>query len=193
MDGRGISIAGMSGHKSPMSASVKNTIQDAENAIQNRFVKDGFRAVIQYDALKVIENERWWYIPLVWIGCGGFIVSKDELYVNWLGSTSHPNLEECFWGHDHGLYCDMVDFTFAPDTDIKLAARILSKFKHTHPKEGGPPPAEPVWYHDSEIAPALSGQFPTFRRHFVWHAISDLRQAHENEGLQFSCQLSKII
>src|SRR5258706_354551 len=87
------------------------TIRDAEDAIGRRFIADGFRGTLEYASDKVIETDRWWYIPFCWIGCAGFIVSKDDLYVNWLGSAL--SLEQCFWGHDHGVFCDLVDFTFS--------------------------------------------------------------------------------
>ena len=166
-------------------------IRDAEDAIRRRFAKDGFAGVLEYDTSKVIENDRWWYIPFCWIGCFGFIVSKDDLYVNWLCSASNLSLNECFWGHDHGLFCDLVDFTFSPNTDIKIAERLLPKLKHTNPDERGVPPKQPIWYRDSEVTFALSSKFPSFKRHIVWFAIADLRQAYEKEGLRFTCCLSK--
>ena len=174
-----------------MSTNSKKTIRDAEDAIRRRFAKDGFAGVLEYDHGKVIETDRWWYIPFCWIGCFGFIVNKDDLYANWLGSTSSPNLDQCFWGHDHGLFCDLVDFTFSSDTDTELAKRLLPKFKHTRPNESGVPPAESVWYNKSEIESKFLIHFPTFKRHFVWFAIAELRHAYENDGLRFTCSLSK--
>jgi hypothetical protein len=165
------------------------TIRDAEKAIRRRFVADGFRGKLEYAPDKVIETDRWWYIPFRWIGCSGFIVSKDDLYVNWLGSAL--SLEQCFWGHDHGVFCDLVDFTFSPETDRILAARLIARFKHMHPNARGVLPSEPVWYRDSEISEALLSQFPAFRRHFVWSSIPELRHAYEKEGLRFTCRLSK--
>ena len=114
-----------------------------------------------------------------------------DLYVNWLGSAL--TLEQCFWGHDHGVFCDLVDFTFSPDTERAVAARLLSRFKHMHPNARGVLPNEPVWYRDSEIAEAQSRQFPVFSRHFVWLAIPELIHAYEKEGMQFTCRLSKRI
>ena len=166
------------------------TIREAEDAIRRRFVADGFRGTLEYASDKVIETDRWWYIPFCWIGCFGFIVSKDDLYVNWLGSSSTVTLDLCFWGHDHGLFCDLVDFTFAADTDQLLAARLISQFRHMHPNARARLPREPVPYRDSEIPAALSSQFPNFRRHFVWFALADLHLAYE-KGLRFTSGLSK--
>jgi len=168
------------------------TIREAEEAIRRRFIVDGFHGTLEYAADKVIETDRWWYIPFCWIGCFGFIVSKDDLYVNWLGSGAILTLEQCFWGHDHGVFCDLVDFSFSPDTDRTLAASLLPGFKHMHPNVRGMLPVEPVWYRDSEIPAALSSQFPNFRRHFVWSAIPELQRAYE-EGLRFTCRLSKTV
>jgi hypothetical protein len=165
------------------------TIRDAEDAIKLRFIAEGFRGTLEYAPDKVIETDRWWYIPFCWIGCAGFIVSKDGLYVNWLGSAL--SLEQCFWGHDHGVFCDLVDFTFSADTNKTLAARLLSRFQHMQPTKNGALPGEPVWYQDAEIPAALSSQFPTFSRHFVWFSIPELRQAYESEGLRFTCGLGK--
>lgn len=164
------------------------TIYDAEDAIRRRITVDGFTGRLEYARDKVIENTRWWYIPFSWIGCGGFIVNKHDRYVNWLGSGL--TLEECFWGHDHGIFCDLVDFAFSPQTDKTLAARLLLKFKHTLPNALGLPPGEPVWYRDSEVTDALANQFPTFNRHFVWNCIPEIHHAFEHEGLRFTCGIS---
>ncbi len=168
----------------------KATIREAEDAIRRRFVAEGFRGTLKYASDQVIETERWWYIPFRWIGCMGFIVNKDDLYVNWLGSGAMHTLEKCFWGHDHGIVYDLVDFAFSPDTDRTLAASLLARFQHMYPNARGVLPIEPVWYRDSEIPAALSSQFPNFRRHFVWAAIPELHQAYDN-GLRFTCELSK--
>jgi hypothetical protein len=165
------------------------TIREAEDAIRRRFIADGFRGTLKYATDKVVETERWWYIPFSWIGCAGFIVNKDDLYVNWLGSCL--SLEQCFWGHDHGVICDLVDFTFSSDTDKSLAVRLLAGFKHTRPNANGVLPSEPVPYRDSEIPEALSSHFPTFNRHFVWFSIPELRRAYDEDGLRFTCRLSK--
>jgi len=165
------------------------TIRDAEDAIRRRFVAEGFCSTLEYAPDKVIETDRWWYIPFCWIGCAGFIVNKDDLYVNWLGSGL--SRDQIFWGHDKGIFYDLVDFTFSPDTDRALAAKFLVRFKHLHPNAAGALPSEPVWYRDSEIPTALSSQFPTFRRHFVWFSLPELRHAYENDGLRFTCGLSK--
>lgn len=168
--------------------STTKTIREAEDAIRRRLTVERFRGTIEYEPSQVIETDRCWYIPYRWIGCAGFIVNKDDLYVNWLGSGL--SLDQCIWGHEHGIYCDLVDFTFSPATGRDLAARLVAKFKHMHPNAKGVLPNQPVWYRDSEIQAALSSQFPSFRRHSVWLAIPELIQACDREGLQFSCCLS---
>jgi hypothetical protein len=165
-----------------------HTIPDAEDAIRRRFRANGFCGTLEYAPDKVIETDRWWYIPFCWIGSAGFIVNRDDLYVNWLGSAL--TLEQCFWGHDHGVVCDLIDFTFSPETDRAAAARLLSRFRHMHPNAEGVLPNEPVQYWDAEIPDALSRQFPTFIRHFVWFAIPELMRAYERDGLRFTCKLS---
>ena len=74
--------------------SATTTIREAEDAIKRRLIADGFRATLEYAPDKVIETDRWWYIPFCWIGCAGFIVSKDDLYVNWLGSALRACLKK---------------------------------------------------------------------------------------------------
>ena len=165
------------------------TIREAEDAIKRRFAADGFCGTLEYDPDKVIETDRWWYIPYCWIGCNGFIVNKDDLYVNWLGSAIGRDLS--FWGHDRGIYHALVDFTFADDTDTGLVAALLSRFKHMNPDEAGESPEEPEWYGKSEIQAAISDSFPTFSRQFVWYALPELKDACEKNGLQFSSVLSK--
>ena len=169
-----------------------NTIHDAEKAIKRKFAEKNqscFNEPLRYEASKVIENERWWYIPCVWIGCSGCIVNKQDLCVNWLGSAlSQP---EYFWGHDHGIFHDLVDFAFAPDTDRELAVRLLARFQHMHPDARGVAPKEPVWYRDSEITSAIDTHFPSFKRHFVWFAIPEIRRACETNGLHFTSILAE--
>ncbi len=170
-----------------MSTTAKS-IRDAEEAIRRRFLKDGVCQTLKYAADQVIETDQWWYVPSCSIGSAGFIVNKADSYVNWLGSAL--SLEQCFWGHDHGVFCDLVDFAFQSDTEMTLAARLLPRFKHRRPDLVGRVPGEPVWYRDSEVKHALAGQFPIFRRHFVWFAIPELRHAYQEEGLRFTCGLS---
>lgn len=165
------------------------SIDDAEAAIRDKFSSEGHESPLSYDRTKVIENDRWFYVPCGWIGSAGCIVNKDDGYVNWLGSAL--DLETCFWGHDRGLFCDLVDFSFASNTDQRLAERILARFRHMHPHPvSGKPALEPVPYRDSEIAAAISTQFPIFKRHFVWFAIPTIKAASENEGLAFKSILS---
>lgn len=168
----------------------QNSLRDAEDAIRRRLEEERFQGKLHYDSKKVVEVENWWFIPFSWIGCAGFIVNKSDLYVNWLGSGF--DLKQCFWGHDRGLFCDVVDFAFAPDTNTELAGRLLLKFKHTNASVFGKIPAEPVWYREFEIPSALSANFPTFKRHLVWHAIPEIQRATENEGLRFTSTLSKF-
>jgi len=40
------------------------TIREAEEAIKRRFIEDGFRGPLDYAPGKVVETDRWWYIPV---------------------------------------------------------------------------------------------------------------------------------
>jgi hypothetical protein len=168
------------------------TIRDAEAAIKCTFSAPYSLYPLEYDPRKVVETERWWYIPAGWIGCFGFIVNKTDLYVNQLGSGG-PDLtfEIISWGHDHGIFNDLVDFCFCPDTDRTLVAHLISSgFKHIHPNAEGDLPRWSVPYRDSEIPAAIARQFPKFSRHNVWLALRELHKAYQ-EGLRFSSTLSK--
>ncbi len=165
------------------------TIREAEEAIRNVFAAKGRKPELRYDPSRVIENERWWYIPCGWIGSHGCIVNKNDLYVNWLGSAT--SVEHALWGHDHGLFHDFVDFAFASNTAPDLVTRLLLRFRHMHPNARGAMPKEPVAYRDSEIEYALASQFPVFLRHFVWYAIPEIRRAYEANVLRFTAKLSK--
>jgi hypothetical protein len=172
----------------PESDESRASLDFALSRLQQRLDKERFQGSVSYNARDLLRSRHWWYVPYAWIGCRGFIVSLDSGYVNWLGSAL--SLRDFFWGHEHGIVCDLVDFTFAPGTAMALAARLLERFKHMHPNARGVLPNEPVCYRESEISAALSNQFPIFKRHFVWFAIPDLFHACENEGLRFSCSLS---
>jgi hypothetical protein len=139
-----------------------------------------------YDPAKVVETERWWYLPPTpgWVGCAGYIVNKHDRYVNCLDSGF--DLDDYFWAHDQGVFFDLVDFSFAPETNRQLAAKLLVKFRRSDtdlPEDSG-------WYHESEIPDAMARQFPTFKRHWVWSAIPDLRKAWERKALRFTSVLS---
>jgi len=56
-------------------------------------------------------------------------MNKSDLYVNWLASGLFT-LDACFWGHDRGLFNDLVDFEFSPDTSLDVAREIVSSFLH---------------------------------------------------------------
>jgi hypothetical protein len=171
----------------PENRASRSSLNFALLRIQKRLEEEQFHMTVSYEPQDLLRSKTWWYIPYRWIGCRGFIVNMDDGYVNWLGSAL--SLQHCFWGHERGVVCDLVDFTFAPDTDPKLAERLLPRFKHMHRDEHGVLPSEPVWYREVETSAAVSNQFPTFRRHFVWFAIPDLFNAYEKEGLRFNCAL----
>src|SRR5207249_48675 len=107
----------------------------ALTCMQQRLDKERFQGTISYNTCDLLRAQRWWYIPYIWIGCSGFIVSLDSGYVNWLGSGL--SLKNCFWGHEHGVVFDLVDFVFSPDADRELAARLLTRFQHMHPNARG--------------------------------------------------------
>jgi hypothetical protein len=172
----------------PETDASRASLDFALTCIHKRLTKEQFSMSVSYDAQDLLCSGGWWYIPYRWIGCRGFIVNRDDGYVNWLGSAL--SLRDCFWGHERGVVCDLVDFTFSPDTDMEVALRLLPRFKHMHADASGRLPSEPVWYRESETPAALSNQFPTFKRHFVWFAIPDLFDACEKGGLRFTCSLS---
>jgi len=165
-------------------------IEEVEQVIKQKWTREGFKGKLHYDPAKVSENERWWFIPCGWIGSFGCIVNKSDKYVNWLAS-SVMSMDDCFWGHDHGLFCDIVDFAFDKQTDVELATKLLQKFQHMRPNARGMLPKQPVPYRDSEIPDAISTYFPVFRRQFAWYAIPDLRRASEGHELLFTSTLSR--
>lgn len=174
---------------SPTESTGMASLEEAERQVKAFLQRD-----IEYDPQLLMESEFWWYIPHCWIGCSGFIVDKETGNVDCLGSGVSAEgrfLENCFWGHDHGLNADLVDFAFAPDTSLDLAKQIVSKFKHLRPNSHGMLPEEPVWYRDSELESAVAEQFPLFKRHAVWPAITDLRKAYEEHGLRFTVEPSR--
>ena len=166
------------------------TFREIDAAIRLKYASEGLQSDLRYDPKLVREGDHWWYVPCGWIGSLGCIVDKRDLYVNCLGSGL--SLDMCIWGHEHGIFHDLVDFTFAQGTDLNLAAALLLRFQHTRPNAAGMRPNRPVWYRYGEIASALSTQFPIFRRHFVWSGIPEIRDAHERDGMSFASTLSKV-
>jgi hypothetical protein len=164
----------------PIEPGEKNSLEAAERQI--RLTHHG---ILHYRPEDLLQSESWWYVPAGWIGCMGFIVDKKSGYVNWLGSSSNLSLEHCLWGHDRGLYCDLVDFSFAPDTDIELARALFPIFLHMRPNARGVSPKTPIPYRDSELDSFFQQQFPSFKRHFVWYAIPDIQKAYKDHGLRF--------
>jgi hypothetical protein len=162
-------------------------LDEVDDAIRRKFASEGFRGVLKYDRSEAEETEHWWFIPYGWIGCSGCIVNKRDLYVNWLGSAL-PR-EMFVWGHERGIFHELLDFSFAPDTPRELAGRLLRRFKYQNPKRTGSHD-NLLWYRDEEVSAALENHFPTFRSHFVWYGIPEIpeiRKACEEEGLRFTC------
>lgn len=166
------------------------TLKEAEDAIRARFRRDGTTHELKYDSKKVVETSNWIYVPCGWIGSAGCIVNRADGYVNFLGSALE--LDDCFWGHERGVFCDVVDFEFDRQTEVDLVAKLLRKFQHMHANAQGNEPNQPVWYRDSEIAEAIWRQFPFFKRHFVWYAIPEIRSAAGENGLLFKSTLSRV-
>lgn len=167
------------------------TLQDAEAAIRSRFKAEGANIELRYDPEKIIETDRWWYFPHCWIGCAGQIVDKRDLSVNWLGSGL--SLDDCFWGHDRGLVADPVDFTFTDEIDAEVLTilKLVRRFKHPIPRRSNPDEEFFTWYTEPELEGEIARQYPTFRRHFVWSAIPDLRKAVEAGTVSFVAQRSR--
>lgn len=164
------------------------TLRDAEDAIRRHLKKPAHP--LHYDPALLVETERWWYIPYGWIGCGGFIVDKHDLAINELGSAL--SLEDSFWGHDHGIVCDPVDFTFT--ADIKphwnTVWDIVDRFQRPLPRFyllG----RDYDFYPAEDVRPAIIAQFPTFRAHFVWYAIPILRAAVEARAVSFYAERAR--
>jgi hypothetical protein len=174
----------------PGSEETQASLEFALARLRQRLHEEQFQGTVEYNVRDLMYHPRWWYIPYQWIGCSGFVVDIDTGYVNWLGSAQ--SLDLCFWGHDRGLFHDTVDFSFAPDTSIELAGRLLRRFKREPLPSTTSENEDLVWYGKAEIDAALSENFPTFRRHFVWYALPELRDACENEGLRFTSILSQI-
>lgn len=167
----------------------KASLGFALECIQKRLANERFQMTIPYKAENLLRSETWWYVPYVWTGCRGFIVNVNDGYVNWLGSAL--SLQQCFWGHNRGVFCDLVDFTFSPDTKQELAGRMLLGFKHRIPNAHSVLPNESVFYEASEVSAVITNHFPNFRRHFVWFGIPNLMEAAAKEGLKFTCRLSE--
>jgi hypothetical protein len=168
-----------------MAKSAAPTLHDAEAAIRARFKADGAGIELRYDETQIVETDRWWYFPCSWLGCKGLIVDKRDLYVNWLGSGLC--LDDCFWGHDRGLVHDAVDFTFTDEIDANVLTirSLVGRFQHYVPRRSNPAEEFLAWYLEPEIDGAITRQYPTFRRHFVWSAIPDLRKAVEARAVSF--------
>jgi hypothetical protein len=175
----------------PDSDEARASLDFALARIRQRLEDEQFQGTLEYDARDLLHNQRWWYIPFIWVGCNGFVVNLDTGYVNWLGSAFCLDL--CFWGHEQGLFCDTVDFSFEPDTNIQLAGKLVGRFMREPHRWVASESDEFVRYHEFEINTALTTIFPNFRRHFVWYAIPDLRDACENEGLRFTSTLAEAL
>jgi hypothetical protein len=173
----------------PKNTAGQKSLNLALERLHTRVKTERFNMTVDYEPKDLLCHANWWYIPYCWIGCKGFIVNTKDEYVNWLGSALP--LRHCFWGHQHGIVADMVDFTFAPDTDKEVALSLVSRFQHIPPSSKGEKPKDPVWYTGQEIETAFSNQFPVFKDHFVWYCIPELMEASKKHGVKFTCVLSK--
>lgn len=161
-------------------------LADAIRAVDERLSPNGPQSTIHGN----IEREHWWYIPpgCVTIGYAGAIVDKADLFVSLLSTSL--SLEDSFWGHDHGIVADLVDLTVYEVEDVTVLTSIFRHMRRQVTSRYEAPRKVVVPYLEPEIAPAIRDSFPTFRNHFVWHAIPEIRKFHEAGKLSFSCARS---
>jgi hypothetical protein len=153
--------------------------------MQRRMDAQGFKGKIKFDPSQLLRASDWWYIPFGWIGCFGFIVSDAGEYVNWLGSSSVLRMQDCFWGHEHGAVCGLVEFTIHDYSDASVLLELFPHLQKAVPSRFAP--YRMVSFFQAEIAMEIKAGFPRFQNYFVWHAIPVLRRLKESGDLVFTC------
>jgi len=161
----------------PATESDRASLELALEAMHRRLEKDGFQDDLRFDHIKLLRCDDWWYIPFSWIGCFGFIVDRRDGYVDRL-SSGLMTLSDCFWGHNRGIICDPIDFTFTPEVSaseetILSLVKIFRRCVRTTP--GGD--LDYVRYSIEDAREAIKTRFPTFKFHYAWAAIPELREA----------------
>lgn len=173
----------------PKSAEEQRSLDAAVASIQKRLDAEQFKGKLSFDPHRLLRSRTWWYVPFCWIGCSGFIVDDGDQYVNWLGSAI--GLRDCFWGHERGIVVDLVDLTIVDVTDVTVLMALFRRLMRSVESTRKPNKQVMAWYHEAEIPSAIRESYPTFRKHFAWHAIPEIRRFCESGELSFTCTRSR--
>jgi hypothetical protein len=174
----------------PTNESDRASLKLALEAMRRRFEKDRFQGELRFDHAKLLRCDNWWYIPFSWIGCFGFIVDRRDGGVDWL-SSGFMTLSDCFWGHNRGIICGPIDFTFTPevsaseDTILSLVKMFRRCVRRAQSED-----LDYVGYSIEDAMEAIKTRFPTFKFHCAWGAIPAIREATERELISFHAELT---
>jgi hypothetical protein len=163
----------------PTSILGKQSLEQAEKRLEAAAI-----AIDPYDPTRLLEDKAWWYIPIVWIGCGGYIVDKTSGDVNELGSSQ--SLDDCIWAHQRGIVSSGSDFIITSVTSSEAALTIVSSFARI--ADDG----RRLRYRKSDAEKALTSIPAYFPRHWLWFAIRDLRRAVVRGEITFECRPSYL-
>ncbi|TQV84356.1 hypothetical protein [Aliikangiella coralliicola] len=95
------------------------TLEEAKSIVED-YKKSHF--VTEFDS-NVVEQEKFWYFRVGFVGSSGVIVNKFDgrLFVMGSGLSN----EEMFWGHENGFSPDKVDIEiFEVNNPLKVSGMV---------------------------------------------------------------------
>lgn len=83
-----------------------------------------------------LQTRHWWFLPIYWIGCQGYIVDKRDGNVLRVGSARSATTKEKLEAYDYGFRYDLIDLTITEvlDTDQAVSFLLGQSLWH-NPKE----------------------------------------------------------
>jgi len=168
----------------PTTGSEVESFDQAMKQLRSRLDAEEFEGQIKFKQEDVLYSPAWWYIPFTRIGCSGFIVSRLDGHVNWLGSSN--SLADCFWAQNHGITADETDFIIEHIEDYDGTLIMVRNF--THPDSFS---ADSVRYYSATQAAAALDTLPAaFLAYRLWFNFELIRDAATSGAFRFSARPS---
>lgn len=138
---------------------------------------------------EVVESENWWYIPFVWLGCGGYIIDKLDGYINRLG-PGQP-LDLCFWAHEHDIKYSYSDLTVTKITNLTETIVTLKRLGNRSainpiPNKSDDSGNRTKFLTDSDIEDHLASLPATFENQILWYTIRALKKSADAGDFEFA-------
>jgi hypothetical protein len=153
-----------------------SSFREAEAALLSGLPSSTAAEDLGYERGSVLENGDAYYFPVGWIGCSGYLVTKNPLHLIAFGSYIGPGAH--IWAHYQGISMEPLGkdrrntLKILSISDRENTLRVLRKFLH------------PRWV-DQELSPKLSSLPIELNEIDLYFGIRALLEAQENGWFGF--------